>query len=25
MVGAFDLDPALEVDSGSGESWLAAK
>lgn len=25
MVGAFDLDPPLEVDAGSGESWLAAK
>ena len=25
MVGAFDLDPPLEVDAGSGDSWLAAK
>lgn len=25
MVGAFDLDPPLEVDAGVGESWLAAK
>ncbi|MCB0869086.1 MAG: DNA polymerase I [Solirubrobacterales bacterium] len=25
MVGAFDLEPPLEVDSGVGESWLAAK
>ena len=25
MVGAFDLDPPLEVDAGKGESWLAAK
>ena len=24
MVGAFDLDPPLEVESGVGESWLAA-
>jgi DNA polymerase I len=25
MVGAFDLDPPLEVDAGSGPDWLAAK
>ena len=25
MVGAFELDPPLEVDAGKGESWLAAK
>jgi DNA polymerase I len=25
MVGAYDLDPALAVDVGSGEDWLAAK
>jgi len=25
MVGAFDLDPPLEVDAGSGDSWLSAK
>jgi DNA polymerase-1 len=25
MVGAFDLDPALEVDIGVGEDWLSAK
>ena len=25
MVGAYDLDPALAVDIGIGEDWLAAK
>lgn len=25
MVGAYELDPPLVVDSGVGESWLAAK
>jgi DNA polymerase-1 len=25
MVGAFDLDPPLEVDAGFGDSWLDAK
>ena len=25
MVGAFDLDPPLAVDAGSGPDWLAAK
>jgi DNA polymerase-1 len=25
MVGAFDLDPPLVVDVGSGETWLEAK
>ena len=25
MVGAYDLDPALAVDIGVGEDWLAAK
>jgi len=25
MVGAFDLDPPLEVEAGSGPDWLAAK
>jgi DNA polymerase I len=25
MAGAYDLDPALAVDVGSGEDWLAAK
>jgi DNA polymerase-1 len=25
MVGAFELDPPLEVDVGSGPDWLAAK
>ncbi|MEA2475515.1 MAG: polymerase [Thermoleophilaceae bacterium] len=25
MAGAYDLDPPLAVDAGSGENWLAAK
>ena len=25
MAGAYDLDPPLAVDVGSGENWLAAK
>jgi DNA polymerase I len=25
MAGAFEMDPPLEVDVGSGENWLAAK
>jgi DNA polymerase-1 len=25
MVGAYDLDPPLAVDSGYGDDWLAAK
>ena len=25
MVGAYDLDPPLEVDTGVGETWLEAK
>ena len=25
MIGAFDLDPPLEVDTGTGPDWLAAK
>ncbi len=25
MVGAYELDPPLEVEAGKGESWLAAK
>ncbi len=25
MVGAYPLDPALAVDSGVGDDWLAAK
>jgi DNA polymerase-1 len=25
MTGAYDLDPPLAVDIGSGENWLAAK
>ena len=25
MVGAADIDPALTVDAGVGENWLAAK
>jgi DNA polymerase-1 len=25
MEGAYDLDPPLAVDAGSGENWLAAK
>jgi len=25
MVAAYDLDPPLAVDVGSGENWLAAK
>jgi DNA polymerase-1 len=25
MVGAYELDPPLEVDAGSGSDWLAAK
>ena len=25
MIGAYDLDPALAVDVGLGDDWLAAK
>ncbi|MDQ2622969.1 MAG: DNA polymerase, partial [Actinomycetota bacterium] len=25
MIGAYDLDPPLEVDAGSGPDWLSAK
>jgi DNA polymerase-1 len=25
MAGAFDMDPALEVDVAAGDNWLEAK